>query len=203
MGDFIPKPEAEKVIWYENLSDKAGTKGTALGLNATQVTNLQKTCKDIQDAIKANNEAQTAAKSAKKAKDTAIADGEKELRVLIRIIKSNADFNDAVAQDFMIAGDEEAFNPGTFKPAIKAKIMPGKVVIEFVKHKLNGINIYERLKGETTWTKLAYDSFSPYEDNRPLAVDNTPEHREYMAIGVIHDEEVTLQSDIIEVLYGG
>jgi hypothetical protein len=60
-----------------------------------------------------------------------------------------------------------------------------------------------RLKGQSLWTKLAYDSYSPYEDNRPLAVANTPEHREYMAIGVIQDAAVTLQSDIIEAVYGG
>ena len=35
------------------------------------------------------------------------------------------------------------------------------------------------------------------------STSNQPEHREYMAIGVVHDEEVTLQSDIIEAVFGG
>jgi len=36
-----------------------------------------------------------------------------------------------------------------------------------------------------------------------LAIANTPEHRDYRAIDVILDEEVTLSSDIIEGVYGG
>ena len=81
--------------------------------------------------------------------------------------------------------------------------MPGHVRINFVKKRLHGVSIYTRLKGQTTWTKLAYDSYSPFEDTRPLADENVPEHRQYMAIGVIRDEEVTLQSNIIDVVFGG
>lgn len=203
MKDYIQGAEAEKVKWCDNLSSKAGTQGTSLGLTAAQVTQLKDVCKNIKDAIKANNDAQTAAQTAKAAKDAVVADGEKELRALIKVIKASAGYSDAVGSDFKIVGEEEVFDASTYKPIIKAKVMPGRVVIEFVKSKLNGVNIYVRLKGQTTWTKLAYDSFSPYEDNRPLAVANTPEHREYMAIGVILDEEVTLQSDIVEAVYGG
>jgi len=59
------------------------------------------------------------------------------------------------------------------------------------------------LSGELTWVKLAYDSFTPYGESRPLANAGVPEHREYMAIGVIRDEEVTQQSSIIEAIFGG
>lgn len=65
------------------------------------------------------------------------------------------------------------------------------------------MNIYGRMKSENKWVKLAYNSYSSYLDSRPLANDNVPEHREYMAIGVMHDHEVTLQSTIIEAIYGG
>jgi hypothetical protein len=81
--------------------------------------------------------------------------------------------------------------------------MPGRVHITFVKGKLSGVYIYTRLKGEINWILLAYDTYSPYDDNRPLAEAGKPEHREYMAIGAIKDKEVTLQSDIIEVVFGG
>ncbi len=203
MSDFIPKPEAEKVEWYNNLSTKAAAQGTALGLNAAQITELQSICSGIKTAIKANSDAQTAAQTAKTAKDQKISDGEKQLRAFIRTIKASSGYSDAVAKDFLIVGEESVFDASTYKPVIKAKVMPGRVVVDFVKSKLNGVNIYVRLKGQTSWTKLAYDSYSPYEDNRPLALANTPEHREYMAIGVMQDEEVTLQSDIIEAVYGG
>jgi hypothetical protein len=203
MNDFIPGQETEKVKWYDNLSAKAAAQGIALGLNAAQITELQNICSGIKTAIKVNSDAQTAAQTAKIAKDQKIIDGEKQLRAFIRTIKASSGYNDAVAKDFLIVGEESVFDPSSYKPVIKAKVMPGRVVIEFVKSKLDGVNIYVRLKGQSLWTKLAYDSYSPYEDNRPLAVANTPEHREYMAIGVIQDAAVTLQSDIIEAVYGG
>lgn len=37
----------------------------------------------------------------------------------------------------------------------------------------------------------------------PFANDTFPEHREYMGVGVISGEEVTLQSDIVEAFFGG
>ena len=43
----------------------------------------------------------------------------------------------------------------------------------------------------------------PYFDESPLAVPNTPEVREYMAIGVVADEEVGQMSEIKEVVYAG
>lgn len=58
------------------------------------------------------------------------------------------------------------------------------------------MNIYVRLRGQTTWTKLAFDSHSPYVDNRPAA---GAEVREYAAIGVLDDVEIGEMSDIVEV----
>ena len=43
----------------------------------------------------------------------------------------------------------------------------------------------------------------PYYDESPLAVANTPEVREYMAIGVINDEEIGQMSEIKEIVYAG
>ncbi len=38
---------------------------------------------------------------------------------------------------------------------------------------------------------------------RPLASNTIPKHREYTAVGVIRDKEVTLQSDIVEAVFCG
>jgi hypothetical protein len=42
-----------------------------------------------------------------------------------------------------------------------------------------------------------------YFGDSALAVHNTPDVREYMAIGVINDEEVGQMSEIKEVVYAG
>jgi hypothetical protein len=118
-------------------------------------------------------------------------------------MKSSPNYTEGIGQDLQIIGDNPYIDYSTYKPSIKATVMPGKVRVDFVKDGLDGINVYTRLKGQSTWVKLAYDSYTPYDDTRPVAAANTPEHREFMAIGVIHDEEVTKQSDIIETVFGG
>ncbi len=68
---------------------------------------------------------------------------------------------------------------------------------------MDGVNVYERLQGGKEWTKLSFDSHSPYHDNRPLSVPGVAETREYMCIGVIHDEQVGQASDVVTVVFGG
>jgi hypothetical protein len=43
----------------------------------------------------------------------------------------------------------------------------------------------------------------PYYDESPLAVPNTPEVREYMARGVVDDEEVGEPSENKEIVFAG
>lgn len=203
MSDFIPNKENDKKAWYGNLKTKTGTLGAGLGLLAGDITDVQTTCDGMTTAIDNHAAAQTTAKTAKAAKETAVATGEKKLRQYIRKMKTHSAYTDEKGSSLQIIGEDSAIDYSTYKPTITATVMPGRVRIDFAKDGLDGINIYVRLKGQATWQKLAYDSYSPYEDNRPLTTAGTPEHREYMAIGVIHDEEVTLQSDIIEAVYGG
>ena len=164
---------------------------------------MQTICTANNTAIKASDDAQTAAKAAKAAKDTQLKTGNKALRLLVKKMKTNNAYSTTKGQALQIIGEDPAIDYSTYQPIIKAVVMPGRVRIDFVKEGLDGVNIYARLKGGSSWTKLAYDSYSPYEDTRPIAVINQPEHREYMAIGVIHDEEATQQSNIIEAVFGG
>ena len=66
------------------------------------------------------------------------------------------------------------------------------------------MSIYCRKKGEVTWRLIAVRKRKfPYYDEAPLAVPGVPEVREYMAIGVVADEEVGQPSEIKEVVYAG
>jgi hypothetical protein len=202
--DYMPKKEADKKIWYGNLSTQVATNAAALGFTAAQVTNVQNVCAANMLAIGNCDTAQTAAKTAKAVKDTQLANGDKVLRAEIKKMKAAAGYTEGIGTALKVIGDDSAANDfANRKPSINCMVMPGRVRINFVKGDLDGVNIYTRLKGQTTWTKLALDTHSPYEDNRPLAVANQPEHREFMAIGVLQDEEVTQQSDIIEAVFGG
>ena len=66
------------------------------------------------------------------------------------------------------------------------------------------VNIYSRIKGAVQWKLIAVRKRKfPYFDESPLAVAGTPEVREYMAIGVIADEETGQHSEIVEVVFAG
>jgi hypothetical protein len=201
--DYIPTKDSEKIIWNNNLLAKLEAEGADLGLSAEEIVEAQKECEANSNAILANDKAQKAARTARTAKDTQLRTGEKVLRETARRVKTGKKYTQAIGKSWGIIGDDPVVDYSTYHPKIKALVMPGRVRIDFVKDKLSGVNIYSRLSGELTWVKLAYDSYTPYSDSRPLATPGVPEHREYMAIGVIRDEEVTQQSSIIEAIFGG
>jgi len=82
------------------------------------------------------------------------------------------------------------------------RFFPHIFCIKFTKKGVDGININHRKKGSLTWKFLARDTKSPYDDYIELAVAGQPEHWEYQAFDVFDDEEISVASDIVEVLYG-
>ncbi len=68
----------------------------------------------------------------------------------------------------------------------------------------DAVNIYRRIKGQVQWQLVAVRKRRfPYFDESDLAVAGQPEVREYMAIGVVNDEEIGQMSEIKEVVYAG
>jgi hypothetical protein len=102
-----------------------------------------------------------------------------------------------------LKGAAENFDPSAYKPAFKGGIEAGKVKLEFSKKGVDALVFYTRLKGQTAWRRLAVDTHSPYYDTAPLAVAGVPEVREYMARGMVGDEEIGLDSDIVSVTFAG
>ena len=101
-------------------------------------------------------------------------------------------------------GDAQEFNEETARPNIKLTAMNGRVKVEGNKPGFEAYNLYSRIKGQVAWKPIAIRKRKfPYYDDSALAVPNTPEVREYMAMGVINDEEVGVPSEIKEVVYAG
>ena len=63
----------------------------------------------------------------------------------------------------------------------------------------DGVNIYSKRGDEADFTLLHRDNESPYTDDRPLLVAGKPELREYKAVFVVGDIEVSQFSDEITV----
>lgn len=71
------------------------------------------------------------------------------------------------------------------------------------KYGVQGFNIYMRLKGESAWNKESFVSHLPFMDHHPAHTPGQSENREYMAIGVIQDNEIGQMSGIVSVAFAG
>ena len=202
--DYIPFKDSDRILWNENLNSKIDALAAELDLDATEVATLKSVSAANAAAIKACDQARVASRAATAAKVTQLKTGNAVLRGIVRKIKSSSNYTTAIGTTLDIIGDDTTpMEYNSYRPTIKARVFPGKVRISFVKNGLDGMNFYSRQKGQTAWEKLDYCGYSPYEDRRPLATPPAPEHREFMAIGVLRDKEVTLQSAIIEAVFGG
>ena len=124
------------------------------------------------------------------------------IRKAVARFKTASGYTQTIGEDLDVIGESIPLDAPTYKPDIKGKAFPGHVEITFTKLGVDAVNVYARLKGETEWLKLAFDSQSPYIDNRPIQ-PNKPETREYSAIGVLNDDEFGQRSDIVAVTFGG
>jgi hypothetical protein len=201
--DYVPGNDGGKLIWTKNLEDKFAVHASTLGLSEEELLANQQLCIAIRDAINNKVSAQATAKKAKVAGDAIVTNHVKALRKIVQALKTKAGYTEAIGEDMHVIGAESAADINTFKTTLTAKIFSGRVEIDFVKGISEGINVYTRFKGQPSWTKLSFDAYSPYIDTRPLAVANTPEYREYMALGVVADAEIGQPSDIIAVVFGG
>jgi len=123
------------------------------------------------------------------------------LRKYANQFKAHSAYTNDIGAALDIVGKKHNADLDTVKPKLKVKLTPQGAQLDFSKEKvLQGVNIYTRLKGTPGWTKLAFDSSSPYVDNRPLTTPGTPETREYKALGVISDEEVGVESDMVSIV---
>lgn len=202
-SDYVPVREPELLLWLQNFSTKIAPQGPVLGLTAAQITDLQDLCAKLSDSITKAEQSKRDAQEITNAKNALKSNTLSNMRLSIKNMKSTVAYTEAIGEDLGIVGSEQPFDPATFKTTLKARTFPGYVNIEFLKGKSDGVNIYGRLKGAANWTFLARDTASPYNDTRPLTTPNTPETREYMAIGVLDDQQIGQQSDVVEVTFGG
>ena len=126
------------------------------------------------------------------------------LRASIKRAKTNAACTPAIQTQLDWIGAAHTPHPGTSRPLIEVEAQRGRVKITGKKPGFEAVNIYSRKKGDVEWKLIAVRKRKfPYYDETPLAVAHTPEVREYMAIGVVNDEEIGEMSEIKEVVYAG
>jgi hypothetical protein len=203
MKGFIPANWAEYRGWLLNMKTEIATEGPKFGLTAGDILAIQNTCQAQIDKIDAYMAALAAAAAALETLRDGKTLTDSALREEIVDWKTESGWTDAIAAQLRVVTASTDFDPNTYKPEFTVKILGGEIRIDFKKRGVDGMRVYCRLKGQTSWTFLALDTSSPYIDGNPLAQPNVPEVREYMLRGVIDDVEIGLDSDIQSITWGG
>ena len=202
--DFIPPRRNALYLWLKNLSDNVVAEAAKIGASAADANSVKASADDLIAKMDATNNAQSALDGARDQERAASATDIANIRQKVRNWKTLTGYpasgSEAVLQ---LKGSASSFDPATYKPVITVSVVAGQVSIGFNKLGVDGLAIYCRLRGTVAWRKLAVDTEAPYVDTTPLAQAGTPEVREYMARGVLNDEEIGQESDIVSIAFGG
>jgi hypothetical protein len=224
----IPKSEPELVIWLKNFAQAFAIHGPTLGFTAAEIAAVQADATmfdylvgDTIPTCKANLDARYSYKNLIKSGPLGSPGGAPpaapvlgtppatvapgimpRLRQLIQRIKNTSNYTQDIGDDLGITGkdDGNTVDPATAKPLAKAIALTGhQVRLEFKKSIFDGVYIESRRQGETDWTFLGIDLYSPFVDARPPAQAGTPEVREYRLRFYDADAPTGQWSDIISV----
>jgi len=202
--DYVPNKRNDRYVWYKNLSDNVANEGPKFGLTAAEATAAKALADAVIAKIEATDTAAASIDGARQVERTTEATNLAEIRAKVRNWKTLSGFPASGSEAVLkLKGAEEGFDPATYKPVIKASIDAGKIKIDFNKRGVDGVTVYCRLRGTPTWRKIGSDTNPPYFDTAPLAQANVPEVREYMARGMVGDNEIGLDSDIVSVTFAG
>jgi len=123
-------------------------------------------------------------------------------RDLVLRIKAHPDYTAVIGEDLGVIGAEPG-GADEIKPTGKAQALPNSEVrISFVKAGHDGVDIESQRGGESTWTYLAFDGYSPYVETRPPLVPGQPEERRYRLRYRDGDVPVGDYSDVFVVTVG-
>jgi hypothetical protein len=204
MPDYIPTKRELRRAWLQNISDKAAAQVVAGGGTAPVATNLTTAADAIVAAYAETDSAKTTYEGKKaveqNTEDTQIA----IIRSILTSLKVLPNWKSSGADaELQASASGTEMDPGTYKPVFTVEMKGGLITLEFKKKGVDALAFYGRLRGTMGWTKLGVDTSSPYVDGRPLAVAGVAEAREYMARGMMDDDEIGLESDVVCLVFGG
>ena len=202
--DFMPPKRSDRYLWYKNLSGNVVAEAVKFGGVAADATAMMAQTDAIIAKMDATEAAARALAAARQTEEGLEKINDALIRAKVRNWKTlsgwAASGSEAVLQ---MRGSAVDFDPNTYKPVLKVTVEADVVKVAFTKKGVDGVAIYTRLRGTAAWRKLAMDTLSPYFDNSPLAQAGVAEAREYMGRGVLHDQEIGVDSDIVAITFGG
>ncbi|MBK7378832.1 MAG: hypothetical protein IPJ03_07465 [Ignavibacteriales bacterium] len=118
----------------------------------------------------------------------------------IRRIQDHSAFDEADAQALGFRVETPPVDYNTAKPVITGvTVLSDQVIIDWLRRQMDGVVILASYDG-VTYTELARDLRSPFEDKRKNVVPGKPETRYYKLRYLKGDLPVGLESDVIRVV---
>lgn len=203
MATFFPPGDARLALWLENFSGQVAGIAASLGVSAADVKTMQKLCGNITSGINTANqkkkEWRAAAQAVKELRQTDL----QTLSGMIAHLKTSPGWVGALGQTLgVVTSSAPAPNLDDYKPRLRAKTQAGRVELRFTRGRLDGVNVYVRKKGESSWRFVDRVRYSPAVDGTPVSAPGTPEVREYRIFGVYKDKEIGQPSDIVSMTVG-
>jgi hypothetical protein len=193
--DYVPNRDGDLLPWSANLKTKVATHGPAIDMSATEITDVQTACDTITARINAKAAARTTYENAISAAEAAIQVAIKMIRNRIGKAKKDDGYTNEIGEDMGVVGPEQTVDVPNSRPDLTSQKTPQGYELGFnLKDYFHGVNIYKKLPAAPGFTKLSFDSASPYLDN--ATIENGTQ---YYAFYVLNDVEVGQQSDILTI----
>jgi hypothetical protein len=198
--DYIPQNNATFGAWHDQFKTAVLANAVTFGLVTADTTPITADNTDFHAKLTGQTTAAAASKQATADLNSSRANAEKRARALAGRVKKHPAYTPALGNLLGIIGPEDTTDLSVSKPQLTGFDRHGGVVeLDFNLLTSDGVNIYSRRDGDGDFKFLARDTVAPYIDNRPMLVAGKPELREYKAVFVRYDQEVSLFSDEVTI----
>lgn len=197
-SDYLPDSFKNRLDFFSNLKAKIHDHAAELKLDAAKLSAIDALLDPLIASYQAAVNADTALRLANRNATEAFDARSTPFRDLVNELKANSGLTDGVAAAMQILTSRTDKAVADIQPRITATGHRGGVTLDGSKDYAETVNIYLRRRGQTAWTLIAPKRKRlPFEDQTPPLQPGTAEEREYMARGVIGDDEVGRDSDIV------
>jgi hypothetical protein len=199
--DYFPEKMDAQNTWFGTWLANIAAVLTTLLLGATHADAVKAKITTCRTKFTEWKDAKAQALSKSNAYKAALKDAVAAVRTYNQNLKTTTGYTPEVGSTIGIEGPESEFNPTTAKPDGEAIYEGGHVTLDFTKpEEVKKVLINGRRGPETTFTEVATDTNSPYNDYRPNLDPSKPENREYQIWFVDKDGNLIGQvSDTIKI----
>lgn len=199
--NFIPSREGDLASFETNFLEKLNAHAESLSISASDLEKANNVLQSHNTSFTVMNAKRAESRSATEGNNLKRAAAIEEIRRMVKVVKGSQGYTTEIGAALGILGSEnQSTSNSVIKPELKSIVDGSQVIIKFKKYGADGIRLYSKRGGESSFNFLALDTSSPYTDSREKLEQGKPEQREYYAFYFEEDVETGLQSDTIKVI---